>query len=86
MMQRGLGAVESLALKLSYVILPSGTKGYGLHVPGLAGFQAPYRESMGELPEPLRSDVFYFALRDELNRLQQGKFWKWAEVRCHVVV
>lgn len=41
---------------------------------------------MGELPEPYRSELFYFALRDELNRLQKGKPWKWAEVRCDIVV
>ncbi|KAL1963162.1 hypothetical protein VTN77DRAFT_8595 [Rasamsonia byssochlamydoides] len=85
MLERGFGAVESLAPKLSYVILPTGIKGYRIHMPERP-FQAPYKESFGELPQPWRDQLFYFALRDGLNALQQGKKWQWAEVRCDIVV
>ena len=40
---------------------------------------------MGELSDPHRGELFYYVLRDEFNRVQKGKQWKWAEVRCDVV-
>lgn len=41
---------------------------------------------MGELPDEYRNVLFYYVLRDEFNRMQRGKKWKWAEVRCDMVV
>ena len=41
---------------------------------------------MGDLPDPYRNELFYYVLADELNRMQKGKKWNWAEVRCDVVV
>ncbi|KAH7065117.1 hypothetical protein B0J12DRAFT_613154 [Macrophomina phaseolina] len=85
MFKRGFGVIEALAPKLSYAILPTGTKGYGIHLPQRP-FEAPFAESMGELPKPARDILFYYGLRDELTRLQRGKSWNWAEVRCDMVV
>lgn len=85
MFKRGFGVIEALAPRLSYVILPTGTKGYGIHLPQRP-FAAPFSESMGELPKPARDILFYYGLRDEMTRLQCGKSWKWAEVRCDMVI
>lgn len=49
-------------------------------------FKAPFKESMGEIPSPWRDELFYYVLRGELTRMQQGKAWKWAEVRSDIVV
>ncbi|KAH0840716.1 hypothetical protein AYO21_00630 [Fonsecaea monophora] len=85
MFDRGFVAAEALAPNLSYVILPTGTKGYGIHQPKRP-FKAPFDEAMNDIPQPYRDVLFYFALRDRLDALQKGKRWKWAEVRCDIVV
>lgn len=41
---------------------------------------------MCDAPQPWHDDLFYYVLRRELDRMQKGKSWKWAEVRCDMVV
>ncbi|KAI1853649.1 hypothetical protein JX266_001633 [Neoarthrinium moseri] len=85
MLQGGFVAAESLAPKLQYVILPTGTKGYGIHVPRRP-FEAPFTEDMSDVPHPWHDELFYYVLHKELDSLQQGKSWKFAEIRCGPVL
>ncbi|KAF2137357.1 uncharacterized protein K452DRAFT_278583 [Aplosporella prunicola CBS 121167] len=85
MVQHSFDALESLALNLRYVVFPTGTKGYGIHLPSRP-YKAPFVETMNTLPEPARSELFYYVIRDELTQRQKGKAWKWAEVRCDMIV
>lgn len=41
---------------------------------------------MDPLPEPHRSQIFYFALQDLLRKASAGKRWTWAEVRPDAIV
>ncbi|KAI0013577.1 hypothetical protein F4779DRAFT_342965 [Xylariaceae sp. FL0662B] len=84
MLKRGFGAVETLAPNLEYVILPTGSKKYGMHLPERP-FEAPYREEMSNIPQPWHDDLFYYVLHRELDHMQKGKSWKFAEVACGVV-
>ncbi|KAK6202226.1 hypothetical protein LQW54_008938 [Pestalotiopsis sp. IQ-011] len=85
MLQRGFVAAESLAPNLQYVIVPTGTKGYGIHLPQRP-FEAPVTEDMDDIYQPWHDELFYFALHGELDKLQQGNSWKFAEVRCGPVI
>lgn len=85
MLRRGLGATEALAPKLQYVILPTGTKGYGIFLPKIP-FETPFREEVCDERQPWHDTLFYYVLHHELDRMQKGKSWRFAEVRCAVVV
>ncbi|KAF3004580.1 hypothetical protein E8E14_005571 [Neopestalotiopsis sp. 37M] len=85
MLQRGFVAAESLAPNLQYVIFPTGTKGYGIHLPERT-FKAPFTEDMDNIYQPWHDELFYYRLHAELDKLQQGKYWKFAEVRCGPVL
>ncbi|KAK7053691.1 Sirq protein [Favolaschia claudopus] len=79
MLERVVGAVESLCPKFSFLVWPSGTLGYGIYKPGGGPFKPPYKESMGRLPPP--DTNFYYAFEDFLAERSKGKTWTWAEVR-----
>jgi nucleoside-diphosphate-sugar epimerase len=81
MLRRGLGAIEELSPNLQYVILPSGTKGYGIHIPENP-LKAPFTEEMNEISQPWHEQFYHFTQHSELDRMQQNKQWKFAEVRC----
>ncbi|KAI0161796.1 hypothetical protein GGR52DRAFT_561154 [Hypoxylon sp. FL1284] len=85
MLQRGFVVAEKLAPKLEYMILPTGTKGYGIHLPERP-FEAPFTEDMSDVHQPWHDVLFYYVMHDELDKLQQGKSWKFAEVRCGPVL
>lgn len=61
------------------------TKGYGIHLPQRP-FEAPFTEDMDDTYQPWHDELFYYALHGELDKLQRGKSWKFAEVRCGPVV
>lgn len=85
MLERVIGALELLAPGLQFIAFPSGTRGYGIYLPG-GLHKAPLVESMDPLPEPHRSQIFYFALQDLLRKASAGKRWTWAEVRPDAIV
>ncbi|KAK7001656.1 Sirq protein [Favolaschia claudopus] len=84
MLERVVGAVESLCPKFSFLVWPSGTLGYGIYKPGGGPFKPPYKESMGRLPPP--DTNFYYAFEDFLAERSKGKTWTWAEVRPDAIV
>ncbi|KAJ7124438.1 hypothetical protein C8R44DRAFT_703904 [Mycena epipterygia] len=84
MLERVLGAVESLSPNFRFLVWPSGTLGYGIYKPGGGPFKAPYKESMGRLPLP--DTNFYYAFEDILAERSKGKNWTWCEVRPDAIV
>lgn len=66
-------------------MLRTPAQGYGIHVPG-GIFKAPFKESMGRLPEPHASNVFCFAQQDALEEISKGREWTWCEVRPDAIV
>ncbi|KAL1615234.1 hypothetical protein SLS54_009165 [Diplodia seriata] len=81
MFSRVVNAVDTLAPALKFIVFPSGTRGYGIHVPG-GLFPAPLVETMdARLPEPHRSTIFYHAYQRILRAASAGKAWTWAEIR-----
>ncbi|EJD42574.1 hypothetical protein AURDEDRAFT_115013 [Auricularia subglabra TFB-10046 SS5] len=85
MLERVVSALELLAPGLQFIAFPSGTRGYGIYVPG-GLHKAPLVESMDPLPEPYRSQVFYFAFQELLRKASSGKSWTWAELRPDAII
>ncbi|KAL1645015.1 hypothetical protein SLS58_004086 [Diplodia intermedia] len=86
MFERVVNAVDALAPALKFVVFPSGTRGYGIHVPG-GLFPAPLVETMDPLlPEPHRSNIFYHAYQRILRAASAGKAWTWAEIRPDAII
>ncbi|KAL5442454.1 hypothetical protein PMIN06_008999 [Paraphaeosphaeria minitans] len=83
MLERAVTAIEKLSSKLSYVVLPSGTKIYGCQMLDKFPFadDLPLRESLPRIPEPALSELFYYNQIDCLKRISKGKPWNWCEVR-----
>ncbi|OQV03603.1 hypothetical protein CLAIMM_08625 [Cladophialophora immunda] len=83
MLSRAVTAVETLSSELTYVVLPSGTKIYGVHMLDKFPFSdiLPISESAPPLPEPWLSRLFYYNQIDCLKRMSHGKQWTWCEVR-----
>lgn len=46
----------------------------------------PVKESLPRIPEPYRSQMFYYHEVDELDRLSKGKKWTWCDIRPDFVV
>ncbi|KAF2639180.1 hypothetical protein P280DRAFT_470574 [Massarina eburnea CBS 473.64] len=83
MLERAVTAAEHLSSKLSYVVLPSGTKIYGCQMLDQFPFKndLPLRETLPPIPEPYLSQLFYYNQIDCLKRISKGKNWNWCEVR-----
>lgn len=83
MLERAVTAIEHLSPKLSYVVLPSGTKIYGCQMLDKFPFSndLPLKETLPPIPEPYLSQLFYYNQIDCLKRISKGKSWNWCEVR-----
>lgn len=46
----------------------------------------PMKESVPRVPEPYASSVMYYAQYDRLQKLSQGKKWKFVDVRPDGIV
>ncbi|KAF4969098.1 hypothetical protein FZEAL_10292 [Fusarium zealandicum] len=88
LLSRSIRAVEKLAPKLSFVVLPTGTKAYGVHLLDEFPFKnhLPLKESLPRIPEPYASQMFYYNQCDELAALSKGKSWTWCDVMPDVIV
>jgi nucleoside-diphosphate-sugar epimerase len=74
MLVNSVSAIDRVAPGLQRVVLVTGTKYYGTH---LGPFRTPARESD---PRHLPPN-YYFDQIDWLTGFQQGKAWKWVELR-----
>jgi len=70
------------------VVLPSGTKAYGVHLIEKFPFpkDVPLKESLPRIPEPYASEMFYYSQMDMLAEMSKGKGWTWCDVVPDVVV
>ncbi|CAN9448398.1 unnamed protein product [Alternaria sp. RS040] len=83
MLERAVTAIDHLSSKLSYVVLPTGTKIYGCQMLDKFPFAdaLPLKETLPPIPEPYLSQLFYYNQIDCLKRISKGKNWSWCEVR-----
>jgi hypothetical protein len=88
LLSRAVRAAESLSVNLKFVVLPTGTKAYGVHLIDKFPFSndLPLRESLPRIPEPYASQMFYYGQCDELAALSEGKSWTWCDVIPDVIV
>lgn len=88
LLKRAVSAIENTSKALKFVLLPTGTKAYGLQC--LADFpfkdKLPLSEDLPRIPEPWRSQNFYYNQTDWLESQSAGKAWTWCEVRPDVVI
>ncbi|KPM37413.1 hypothetical protein AK830_g9147 [Neonectria ditissima] len=88
LLSRAIRAVEVLAPNLKFVVLPTGTKAYGVHLIDEFPFRSnlPLKESLPRIPEPHASQMFYYSQCDELAALSKGKKWTWCDVIPDMIV
>jgi hypothetical protein len=88
LLERAVSAIENLSSNLKFVVLPTGTKAYGVHLLDKFPFtnRTPLSESLPRIPEPYASEMFYYNQTDFLAKLSEGKSWTWCEVIPDVVI
>lgn len=88
LLSRAIKAVENVAPNLKFVVLPTGTKAYGVHLIENFPFtnDLPLKESLPRIPEPYASQMFYYNQCDELAELSKGKDWTWCDVIPDVII
>ncbi|KAK7451589.1 hypothetical protein CaCOL14_009549 [Colletotrichum acutatum] len=88
LVKKAVTAIDRLSPSLQFVVLPTGTKAYGIHLIDRFPFakELPLRESLPRIPEPLSSQLFYYHQIDALSRLSEGRKWSWCEVRADTIV
>jgi hypothetical protein len=88
LIRRAVTAVENLSNNLKFVVLPTGTKAYGVHLIDEFPFSKdlPCKESLPRIPEPYASQMFYYNQTDMLSSMSKGKPWTWCEVIPDMIV
>lgn len=88
LLKKAITSVESLSTKLEFVLLPTGTKAYGVHLLDKFPFAGtlPLSEDLPRIPEPFASQNFYYNQTDWLKATSKGKYWTWCEIRPDVVI
>ncbi|KAL8645242.1 MAG: hypothetical protein Q9210_006822 [Variospora velana] len=85
MLQCAVGALNNICPNVEFLVFPSGTKAYGIHIPG-GVFTAPYEESMGPLPDKYQNSINYPALRTVLETASAGRQWSWCDILPDAVI
>jgi hypothetical protein len=82
LLTRAVTAVHNLSSNLKFVVMPTGTKGYGVHLLDKFPFadSLPLHEDLPPIPEPYVSEMFYYAQIDMLKKLSAGENWDWCEL------
>ncbi|KAF2669344.1 hypothetical protein BT63DRAFT_401500 [Microthyrium microscopicum] len=88
LIDRAVKTIENLSKNLTFVVLPTGTKAYGVHLIEKFPFpeQLPMAESLPRIPEPYASEMFYYDQLDYLTKASKGKSWSWCEVIPDVII
>lgn len=68
------------------MILQTGGKGYGLEFPEHVKIETPLHEKLPRIPEPWRSNIFYYDQYDLLAELSRGQKWTFTEIRPDGIV
>ena len=73
---------------MKFVLLPTGTKAYGVQMLNDFPFanDLPLSEDLPRIPEPWRSQNFYYNMCDWLTQESAGKEWTWCEIRPDMIV
>ncbi|KAJ6071136.1 hypothetical protein N7499_009150 [Penicillium canescens] len=79
-------AISAISPHLEVIILQTGGKGYGLEFPKQVKIEPPLRETMPRIPEPWRSNIFYYDQYDLLLSLSKGQKWTFSEIRPDGIV
>lgn len=88
LLERAVLATQALANdNLKFILLPTGTKAYGVQMLDQFPFadRLPMNEDLPRIPEPFRSQNFYYNMCDWLEKESKGKSWTWCEVRPDMV-
>ncbi|KAF7185709.1 Short chain dehydrogenase sirQ [Pseudocercospora fuligena] len=88
LLKKAISSIESLSTKLKFVLLPTGTKAYGVHLLDQFPFadKLPLSEDLPRIPEPFASQNFYYNQTDWLEAASKTKEWTWCEIRPDVVI
>lgn len=88
LISRAISAIAHLSSKLKFVVLPTGTKAYGVHLIDEFPFSKdlPLRENLPRIPEPYASQMFYYNQIDMLSSMSKGTSWTWCEVIPDMIV
>ncbi|KAH7018435.1 uncharacterized protein B0I36DRAFT_276992 [Microdochium trichocladiopsis] len=88
LIKRAVSSVENISSNLKFVVLPTGTKAYGVHLIDQFPFSKdlPLKESLPRIPEPYASEMFYYSQMDMLAEMSKGKAWTWCDVIPDVIV
>lgn len=81
-------AIETLCPNFKFLVLPIGTKVYGVHLLDAFPFSdsLPLTEAHPRIPEPYASQMFYYNQVDLLAAKSKGKSWSFCDVRPDIVV
>ncbi|KAK3691343.1 hypothetical protein LTR37_018704 [Vermiconidia calcicola] len=88
LLERAVNASQHLATSLKFVLLPTGTKAYGVQCLDQFPFvdKLPLSEDLPRIPEPWQSQNFYYNMCDWLTQQSEGKSWTWCEIRPDMIV
>ncbi|PGH26444.1 hypothetical protein AJ80_01942 [Polytolypa hystricis UAMH7299] len=88
LISNAVSAIDQLSSNLKFVVMPTGTKAYGVHLLDKFPFptQLPLKESLPRIPEPYASEMFYFSQIDKLKELSKGKSWTWSEIIPDIII
>ncbi|CAG9981059.1 unnamed protein product [Clonostachys byssicola] len=84
LLRNAISVIESLS-NLKFVVLGTGGKVYGSHLPGFPhGNPLPLRETLPRISSA--PNLFYYHQVDALRDMCAGKVWTWCEIRPDLVV
>lgn len=88
LISRAIKAVEQVSPNLKFVVLPTGTKAYGVHLLDKFPFanDLPLSETLPRIPEPYASEMFYYSQTDMLSSMSRGKAWTWCDIIPDMIV
>jgi len=83
LLERAVTAIEHLSKNLKFVVLPTGTKAYGVHIIDQLPFKdnLPLSEDLPRIVKSHASETFYYNQVDFLKKHSESKDWSWCQVR-----
>jgi hypothetical protein len=88
LLAKAITAIDKLSPNLKFVVMPTGTKAYGVHLIDKFPFanDLPLKETLPRIPEPFASQMFYYNQLDMLASMSKGKSWTWCDVIPDMVI
>ncbi|KAK1147818.1 hypothetical protein N8T08_000331 [Aspergillus melleus] len=82
-------AVDRLCKNMKFFVLQTGTNNYGVAVfrfQDKIEINPPLKEDNPRIPSPWGDEIFYYSQVDLIKEANEGKSWKWCEVRPDQIV